>query len=102
MTLRRQGKMGVLLMMTVIYLYASGNSFSKWRNKKVGETQSTKSAYKMSYPSVSLIPRYELGFSKSRLSAFKTRKNLTEYNLNTTPIASNIISINQSYELSNG
>ena len=102
MTLRKQGKMVVLLGMTIVYLYASGNSFCKWRTKNVGETQSTKSASRMSYPSVGLIPRYELGFSKSRLASSKTNKNLTEYNLNTPPITTNIISINQSYELENG
>ena len=88
--------------MAAIFLYALGNSITKWRAKKVGETQATKSADEMFYPSVTMTPFFEPGFSKSRLSSFKTRKNLTEYNLNTSHITSDIISIQQNYEVENG
>ena len=102
MTIHKQGKKLILLLMIAVFLCACGNSFSKWSNKKVGETQSTKSARKMFYPSVSMTPIFELGFSKSRLSSLKARKNLTDYNLNTSHITSDIISIEQTYELCNG
>ena len=102
MTIRKQGKKLILLLMLTVFLCALGNSISKWSNKKVGETQSTKSARKMFYPSVSMTPIFELGFSKSKLSSFKSRKNLTDYNLITSHITSDIISIEQTYELCNG
>ena len=100
--MRKQGKKLVLLLMATIFLYALGNSITKWRDKKVGETQATKSAHDMFLPSVTMVPFFEPGFSKSRLSSFKTRKNLTEYNLNTSHITSDILSIQQNYEVENG
>ena len=35
-------------------------------------------------------------------SSFNTSKNLTEYNLNASHIQTDVVSIEQSYELSNG
>ena len=79
-----------------------GISISRWKDEKVGETQATKSAHEMFYPSVTMTPLFELNFSESRLAHFKTRKNLTEYYMNTSHITSDILSIEQNYELSNG
>ena len=102
MTIRKQGKNLVLLLMTAIFFCMLGISILKWKDEKVGETQATKSAHKMFYPSVTMTPFFQLSFSKSRLAHFKTRKNLTEYYMNTSHITSDIISIQQNYELSNG
>ena len=102
MTIRKQGKNLVLLLMTAIFFCMLGISISRWKDEKVGETQATKSAHEMFYPSVTMTPLFELHFSESRLAHFKTRKNLTEYYMNTSHITSDILSIQQNYELSNG
>ena len=83
MIARKQGRYLVLLLMAAIFLYLVGNSIAKWREKKVenttkkiifivnlleifitkykvGETQSTKSASRMFYPSVTMLPLYAL------------------------------------------
>ena len=86
MTIRKQGKNLVLLLMTAIFFCMLGISISKWKDEKVGETQATKSAHEMFYPSVTMTPLFELNFSESRLAHFKTRKNLTEYYMNTSHI----------------
>ena len=106
MTIRKHGKTLHLLLMMAIFLYALGKSVSKWRDKKVGVTYGTKSADKMFYPSVTLVPLFEPSFSISRLSnlsSFERKKNLMElYNLKSNHIANDIISIEQNYELANG
>ena len=89
-----------------IFLYALGKSISKWRDKKVGETYGTKSADKMFYPSVTLVPLFEPSYAISRisnLSSFERKKNLMElYNLKSNHITNDVISIEQNYELANG
>ena len=87
--------------MTAVLLYLLGKSISEWREKKVGESQNTKSASKIFYPSVTMLPLFERQFSLAKLKSFKTRKNLTEYNLKTSHIKEDIISIKQKYELGN-
>ena len=87
--------------MTAVLLYLLGISISTWREKKVGETQNTKSASKIFYPSVTMIPVFERYFSLEKLISFKTKKNLTEYNLKSPHIKEDIISIKQKYELGN-
>ena len=81
--------------MTAVLLYLLGKSISTWREKKVGETQNTKSASKIFYPSVTMIPFFEPQFSYTKLDSFKTKKNLTEYNLKTSHIKDDIISIKE-------
>ena len=102
MTVRKQGRILVLLLMAAIFLYMLGKSISKWSEKKVGETQTTKSASQMVYPSVTMIPFFEPGFSLAKLASYNTSKNLTEYNVGTDHIAKDVVSIEQSYETSNG
>ena len=102
MTVRKQGRILVLLLMAAIFLYMLGKSISKWSEKKVGETQTTKSASQMVYPSVTMIPFFEPGFSLAKLASYSTSKNLTEYNVGTDHIAKDVVSIEQSYETSNG
>ena len=87
--------------MTAVLLYLLGKSISEWREKKVGESQNTKSASKIFYPSVTMLPLFERQFSLAKLKSFKARKNLTEYNLKTSHIKEDIISIKQKYELGN-
>ena len=68
MTIRKHGKTLHLLLMMAIFLYALGKSVSKWRDKKVGVTYGTKSADKMFYPSVTLVPLFEPSYAISRIS----------------------------------
>ena len=106
MTIRKHGKTLHLLLMMAIFLYALGKSVSKWRDKKVGVTYGTKSADKMFYPSVTLVPLFEPSYAISRisnLSSFERKKNLMElYNLKSNHITNDVISIEQNYELANG
>ena len=92
----------VLLLMAAIFLYMVGKSVYRWSEKKVGETQTTKSASQMVYPSITMVPFFDPSYSMMKLSSFNTTKNLTEYNLNTSHIQSDVVSIEQSYELHNG
>ena len=48
-----------------------------------------------------MIPVYERNFSLAKLSSFNMAKNLTEYNMKTSHIQSDIISIEQKYTVSN-
>ena len=102
MTVRKQGRIVVLLLMAAIFLYMVGKSVYRWSEKKVGETQTTKSASQMVYPSITMVPFFDPSYSMMKLSSFNITKNLTEYNLNTSHIQSDVVSIEQSYELHNG
>ena len=102
MSVRKQGRILVLLLMTAIFLYVVGKSIFKWNEGKVGKTQTTKSASQMFYPSITMIPIFDLNYSMHKLSYFNTTKNLTEYNLKASHIYTDIVSIEQNYELPNG
>ena len=102
MSAREQGRYVVLFLMAAIFFVMLGICIVKWNEEKVGETQSTKSASKMFYPSVTLIPWYEVNTSLAKWSSYNSPKNLTEYHATTSRIQSDIISIEQSYETSNG
>ena len=102
MTVRKQGRILVLLLMVVIFLFMLGQSIVKWNEKKVGETQTTKSASQMVYPSVTMLPFFEPSFSLAKVASYNSSKNLTKYNIGTDHITKDIISIYQSYETSNG
>ena len=102
MSAREQGRYVVLFLMAAIFFIMLGICISKWNEKKVGETQSTKSASEMFYPSVTLIPWYGVNTSLAKWSSYNNSKNLTEYHATTNRIQSDIISIEQSYETSNG
>ena len=79
-----------------------GNSILRWREEKVGETQATKSASKIFYPSVTMMPLLDHNYSLAKLDLYNTKKNLTEYNLKSSHIYSNILSIRQRYNSANG
>ena len=102
MSVRKRGRIVVLLLMTAIFLYVLGKSIFKWNERKVGKTQTTKSASQMFYPSITMIPIFDPSYSMRKLSYFNTTKNLTEYNLNVSHIYTDIVSIEQNYELPNG
>ena len=87
--------------MTAVLLGMLGNSISEWSEKHVGETQRTKSVSKITYPSVTMIPLFEHNFSLAKLASFNSRKNLTEYNLKTSHIKKDIVSIEQNYQHKN-
>ena len=92
----------VLLLLGLVFLYMMSTSIFKWTQGKVGETQSNKKASDMLYPSVTLLPFYEMNNSLAKLSSFKNIKNLTEYYSKTSYIKKDIISIQQTYETGNG
>ena len=102
MSAREQGRYVVLFIMAVIFFIMLGICIAKWNEKKVGETQSTKSASNMFYPSVTLVPWYNVNTSLAKWASYNNSKNLTEYHATTSRIQSDIISIEQSYETSNG
>ena len=92
----------VLILLATVFSYMVVAGIFKWRQAKVGETQNTKKASEMFYPSVTMLPYYEMNYSLAKLSLYKTRKNLTEYYSQMAGIKRDIISIKQSYETGNG
>ena len=61
-----------------------------------------RSASKMVYPSITLLPWYEVNTSLVKMTAYNGSKNLIDYHATTSRIQSDIISIEQSYETPNG
>ena len=102
MPIRKQVRFFVFLLMTAIFLYMLGRSISEWSKKKVGETQTTKSASEILYPTVTMIPFFEHNVSFAKLFSLNMTKNLTDYNLKTSHIQTDIISIYQKYHIMNG
>ena len=102
MPIRKQLRFLVLFLMTTIFLCMLGRSISEWRKKKVGESLHTKSASKIFYPSVTLMPIFDRSFALSKLASYQNAKNLTEIHLKLSHIQSNIISIEQNYTTANG
>ena len=76
MSAREQGRYVLLFLMGVIFLVMVGICIAKWSEQKVGETQSTRSASKMVYPSITLIPWYENNASLVKMAAYNGSKNL--------------------------
>ena len=102
MTVKKQVRFLVLLIMTAVFVCMLGNSILEWSKNNVGETQKTRSMSKILYPSVTMVPLFERNFSMAKLSLFKTRKNLTEYNLKASHIKGDILSIKQTWEHKDG
>ena len=86
----------VLLAMTVTFLVIVGRSIIKFRKRSIGETQSTKKAAEMHFPSLVLCPSFMSNFSQNGT------KNLTEYYQNKSPITDHVLSIEQHYLTQNG
>ena len=56
----------------------------------------------MVYPSITLLPWYDVNTSLAKMAAYNGSKNLIDYHATTSRIQSDIISIEQSYETPNG
>ena len=89
----------VLLAMTIWFMYSVGQSLDKFVAEQIGETQGTKRAAEMSFPSLAIVPVFDSSYSLPRV---KGTKNLTEYYENRVPIADKILMLKQSYESENG
>ena len=89
----------VLFVITMAFMYSIGQSLDKYLAMQIGETQGTKRAAEMSFPSLAIVPVFDSSYSLPRV---KGTKNLTEYYENRVPIADKILMLKQSYESENG
>ena len=74
----------------------------KYSQKNTVVAESTKTASKVIYPSITMCPRYEKEYAISKTSG---TKNLTEYYeslLNMSQIKNDVVSISQPYTKKNG
>ena len=83
--------------MVLVFLYIVCQSLVKYLDRTIGETQSTKKAIEMYFPSIYLCPVFKTDYYKSRRKTGYS-KNLTEYHANTPFVGDMVLSINQSYE----
>ena len=83
----------VLLAMTATFFAIVGISYVKFSERSIGETQSTKKAAEMHFPSLLLCPYFISNFSFPRTGTM----NLTEYYLNRSPIKDHVLDIYQQY-----
>ena len=86
----------VLLAMTLTFLIIVGNSNFKFRERSIGETQQTKKASEMYFPSLALCPLFNPNYT------VQGTKNLTEYYLKKNAIKDHVLSIYQSYITKDG
>ena len=89
----------VLLAMTIWFMYSVGQSLDKFVAEQIGETQGTKRAAEMFFPSLAIVPRYDVSYILSRV---KGTMNLTEYYENSVPIADKILMMQQYFDSENG
>ena len=90
----------LILTMILVFLYIVGQSLVKYLDRTIGETQSTKKATEMYFPSIYLCPVFKTDFYKSQ-NKTQYSKNLTEYFENIPSVRDTVLSINQSYEADN-
>ena len=86
--------------MVLVFLYIVCQSLVKYLDRTIGETQSTKKATEMYFPSIYLCPVFKTDFYKSQ-NKTQYSKNLTEYYENVPSVRDTVLSINQSYEADN-
>ena len=96
MLTQEQGRYLVLLAMTITFVAIVGVSISKFRNRSIGETQKTKKAAEMYFPSLALCPLFNPNYT------VHGNKNLTEYYLKKNAIKDHISSIHQHYITDDG
>ena len=96
MLAHERGRYLVLLAMWVTFVAIVGVSIGKYRQRSIGETQSTKKASEMYFPSLVLCPAFN-----SSLTLVGT-KNLTQYYLNRSPIEDHVLSVHQQYVTDDG
>ena len=89
----------VLLAMTIAFMYSIGQSLDKFVAKQIGETQGTKRAAEMFFPSLAIVPMYDVNYTRPKL---KGTMNLTEYYENSVPIADKILMMQQYFDSENG
>ena len=85
--------------MTIWFMYSVGQSLDKFVAEQIGETQGTKRAAEMFFPSLAIVPRYDVSYILSRV---KGTMNLTEYYENSVPIADKILMMQQYFDSENG
>ena len=95
----KHGRYFVVLIMTAVFLYNVGKSVLKYTDGNIGETQSTKLAAEMFFPSVHICPYFDANYSLARMTG---TKNMTEYYESCPRIKDLLLSIEQSYEAENG
>ena len=96
MLTQEKGRYLVLLAMTITFVVIVGVSIGKFRNRSIGETQKTKKAAEMYFPSLALCPLYNFNYTN------QGSKNLTEYYLKKNAIKDHISSIHQHYITEDG
>ena len=89
----------LVLTMTTGFLYIIHCCLVKYIERSIGETQSTKNAAEMFFPSVYICPVFKTDFNERDNSE---SKNLTEYYEGGPRIRDIVLSISQSYETENG
>ena len=89
----------VLFVITMAFKYSIGQSLDKYLAMQIGETQGTKRAAEMFFPSLAIVPRYDVSYILSRV---KGTMNLTEYYENSVPIADKILMMQQYFDSENG
>ena len=91
MLAQEKGRYLVLLAMTITFMAIVGVSISKFENRSIGETQKTKKASEMHFPSLILCPHFINNYSTPGT------KNLTEYYLKMSSVKDHVLSIQQQY-----
>ena len=99
MSALKKGRYLVMAAVTIMFLYSIGKSLDKFAAKQIGETQGTKRAAEMFFPSLAINPLYDLNYALSRV---KGTKNLKEDYDDRQTIADKILMMQQSYESENG
>ena len=85
--------------MTAVFLYNVGKSAVKYTEGNIGETQSTKLAAEMFFPSVHICPFFDANYSVARMTG---TRNITEHYETRPRIKDILLSFEQSYEGENG
>ena len=96
MLIQEQGRYLVLLAMTITFAVIVGVSIGKFRNRSIGETQKTKKAAEMYFPSLALCPIFISNYT------LHGTMNLTEYYLKRNTINDHVLSIYQQYITEDG
>ena len=96
MLAQERGSYLVLLAMTITFVVIVGVSIGKFENRSIGETQKTKKASEMYFPSLTLCPHFISN------SSTPGTKNLTEYYLNMSSVKEHVLSVHQQYVTDDG
>ena len=89
----------VAVLLSIVFLKTVSESLTKFMEKRIGESHGTKRAAEMFFPSLAIVPRYDVSYILSRV---KGTMNLTEYYENSVPIADKILMMQQYFDSENG